>query len=149
MSEMIKTTLKVQYHFEPIKSRHYLNEVFSVFHCHHYTTLYTQLAEDSEFIDRKRILFDVAEENFFKVLKNYFEVNNIKWIEDKIAIAEQYWSFVGMGNLKILGVGEACSITEISHSHIDQGWIKKWGKSKKPINHITRGFFSSVWSLLY
>jgi hypothetical protein len=148
MAEMIKTKLNVKHTFDPIKSRHYLNSVFSVFHCHHYSTLYTQLAEDAEFLDGKRILFDVAEENFYKVLNNYFDDNDIKSVEDKIIIAEQYWAFVGMGKLKIMGVGEACGLAEMTNSHVDEGWIKKWGKNKKPINHITRGFLAAVWSLL-
>lgn len=148
MSEVIKTSLKVKHTFDPIRDRHYLNNVMSVFHCHHYTTLYTQLAEDADFIDGKKILFDVAEENFYKVLKAYYEENCIKNIEDQIKIAEDYWAFVGMGNVKITAFGNAIGFAEMSHSHLDSGWIKKWGKSTKPINHITRGFLAAVWSLV-
>jgi predicted hydrocarbon binding protein len=148
MSEMIKTTLKVKHTFDPIRNRHYLNNVTSVFHCHHYSTLYTQLAEDADFIDGKKILFDVSEENFYKVLKEYYQQNDIKEIEDQIKIAEDYWAFVGMGNLKITALGDAVGFAEMKYSHLDSGWIKKWGNSSKPVNHVTRGFLAAVWSLI-
>ena len=148
MSKLIKMDFKVKHTFDPIKCRHYLNEELSVMHCHHYSTLYTQLAEDAELFDGRKILFDVSEENFFNVLKKYFTKNNISDLNDMVTIAEQYWSFVGMGKVKITSLGVSCGGAELTSSHVDEGWLKKWGKHKSPINHITRGFLAAVWSLL-
>lgn len=148
MSKLINVNLKVKHTFDPIRFRHYLNGDLSVMHCHHYSTLYTQLAEDADFFNGKKILFDVSEETFYRVLLKYFEKNGISELEDMITIAEQYWAFVGMGKLKITSCGISCGSAELLESHIDNGWLKKWGKHKTPINHITRGFLAALWSIL-
>ena len=47
MAEFKKITLELDHKFSPKESRHFINGTQSVFHCHHYTALYTQLAMDA------------------------------------------------------------------------------------------------------
>ena len=42
-----KVEFEIDHRFDPVKNRHYLNGFCSVLHCHHYATLYTQLADDA------------------------------------------------------------------------------------------------------
>jgi predicted hydrocarbon binding protein len=51
-----------------------------------------------------------------------------------------------MGALKVVSAGPDYGEVELSSSHLDQGWIKKWGKCDKPVNHIVRGFIASLFA---
>ena len=73
MAEFSKTVLKIDHKFDPISKRHYLNDIQSVYHCHHYTSLYTQLAIDAK---ETELLALSAEESFFEVLSTYYKKNN-------------------------------------------------------------------------
>lgn len=137
--------LKVKARFEPDQCRQYLNDELSVFHCHHYATLYTQLADDAKLFDGARHLRDSSSEAMLPPLKKYCAKNAITSIEDKISIAEQYYSYVGLGKLKI--DMNARSVT-MTNSHVDEGWIKKWGKRNEPVNFIGQGFIAAAFALI-
>jgi hypothetical protein len=32
---------------------------------------------------------------------------------------------------------------------VDEGWLKKWGKADKPVNHIGTGFVTALFSAIY
>jgi hypothetical protein len=51
-----KTEFEIDHKFDPIRNRHYMNGVCTVLHCHHYATLYTQLADDAEQFAGVRLL---------------------------------------------------------------------------------------------
>jgi len=144
---LLKTTnLELEHRFDPKSSRHYLNGHLSVLHCHHYTTLYTQLALDAKETD---LLSGVAEETFYKLLKDYYNKHNIINLEDKIDIACQYYSAVGLGKMEVGFLGEDSGEVILSISHVDQGWIKKWGNYDAPVNYITCGYISGMFSAIF
>jgi hypothetical protein len=35
---------------------------------------------------------------------------------------------------------------KLLHSHIDEGWIKKWGKHNKAINHFSCGYAAAMFA---
>lgn len=144
-----KTEIIIDHKFDPKTCRHYLNGQLSVLHCHHYATLYTQLAEDCGLLDGKKLIAEVAEETFFDVLSSYFKEYQITSIEDRITIAEQYFAISGMGELKVVCAGPDSGEVDLLHSHLDSGWIKKWGKRDKPINFITCGYISGMFSAIF
>ncbi len=142
------TEFEIDHQFDPVGNRHYLNGVCSVLHCHHYATLYTQLALDATDFEGIRHLVETAEDVFYGVLDRYFSENGIGEVEKKVDLAQQYWQAVGMGLIKFTGVGKYEVIAEMEYSHIDEGWLKKWGGSDKPVNYITAGYIAAVAALL-
>ena len=148
MAIFTKTELELDHYFDPKSTKHYLNGELAVLHCHHYASLYTQLADDVEFVDGKALLADVSEDCFYKVLNNYYKSKDITTLADKISIAEQYYASTGLGQMNVLCMGDESAEVELKHSHLDEGWIKKWGKRDKPVNFITQGYIAAVMSLL-
>ncbi len=143
-----KTELELDHKFDPVKNRHYLNGVCTVLHCHHYATLYTQLADVATDFNGKELLNNAAEDTFYEVLNNYFSQKQIETTEDKITIAEQYWQAVGMGLIRFTGIGKYAATAEMDYSHVDEGWLKKWGSRDRPVNFITAGFVAAVAALV-
>lgn len=135
--------------FDADRSRHTLDGETYVLHCHHYATLYTQLAEDCGMVDGKRMLAEVAEDTAFEILSAYFDSRSLTTLTDRFAVAEQYYAFTGMGRMKVLQAGTDSGVVELDHSHIDEGWIKKWGRTAKPVNHFTRGFIAGMFAAVF
>ncbi len=146
MAETKKLEIVLDQKFEPRTCRHYLNGAPHVLHCHHFATLYTQLAEDCGMLDGKKLLAEVAEDSFRKVLSDYYDVHDIMSLEDRIAIAEQYYAITGLGKMKVLFIGPDSGEVELEHSHLDEGWINKWGKRDKPANYITCGYIAGTFA---
>ncbi len=144
-----KTEIILDHRFDPKTCRHYLNDQVSVLHCHHYATLYTQLADDCGFIDAKKLLAEVAEDIFFDTLSSYYKKYKIDSVEDRIAIAVQYYALSGLGEMEVIYAGIDSGEVELAHSHLDAGWIKKWGNREKPVNFITCGYISGMFSAIF
>lgn len=144
-----KTELAIKHTFDPKSCRHMLNGMVYVLHCHHYASLYTQLADDCSLLDGKKLLKEVAEDTFFDVLTSYYKENGITDLTDRISIAEQYYSATGLGKMRVTFAGEESGEVELLHSHVDEGWIKKWGKKDTPINFITCGYIAGMFSAIF
>jgi len=135
--------------FDPRSCRHLVDGEPYVMHCHHYAALYTQLAEDCGMLDGKKLLAEVAEDTFYKVLSGYFRKHDIGSVSDRLAAGEEYYRIAGMGILKVLSAGPDYGEVELPSSHLDQGWIKKWGKHNRPVNHLTRGYIASLFAAAF
>lgn len=149
MAIMKKTELVLEKRFDPKTCRHTLNGQEVVLHCHHYATLYLQLAEDCGMLDGKKLMHESAEDAFLDVLNSYNDQNCIDKLEDRISIAEQYFAACGLGKLKVLCAGPDSGEVVLEHSHVDEGWIKKWGKRKKAINFIASGYIAALFSATF
>ncbi len=143
MAVFKKTILELDHRFDAKSNRHYLNGHLSVLHCHHFATLYTQLAMDAKETD---LLAKVAEETFYDVLSGYFKKHNLTSVEDRIEIGCQYYSAVGMGKMEVKFLGDDSGEVVLPNTHVDEGWIKKWGKYDAPVNYITAGYISALFS---
>lgn len=146
MSRVLKQEFIIERFFDANNKRHYLNGELSVLHCHHYAVLYTQLALDAK---ETKIISEVAEETFYKVITEYFQKHQINKLEDRIAIASEYYSVSGLGQLIVKFAGLDSGIVEVPVSHIDAGWRRKWGDYDKPVNYITAGFISAMFSAIF
>lgn len=146
MANFKKIQLELDHKFDQKTGRHYINGTQIVFHCHHFTTLYTQLAIDS---GRTDLLAEVAEENFLAILKDYYKQHNIENFDDKIEIACQYYSAIGLGTLEVCSIGKYSGEIKSANSHIELGWIKKWSKFDKPVNYIGCGYVSAMFSAVF
>jgi predicted hydrocarbon binding protein len=143
-----KLDFEIDHYFDPARKRHYLNGVNSVLHCHHFATLYTQLAMDATDFNGVEHLVAAAEDSFFEVLDSYFRGKGIERVPDRLEVAQQYWQTVGMGLIRFTGVGPMEVAAEMEYSHLDEGWLKKWGGHDKPVNYFTAGFVAAVASLV-
>jgi len=55
---------------------------------------------------------------------------------DKAAVAEQYFGLSGLEKLELDVDGTGCGKAKMSHSHVDEGWTKKWKKEDREVNYI-------------
>ena len=140
-------TFKINHFFNSKNNRHFLNGMCAVLHCHHYATLTTQLAMDAKHFNGENKLYETAEECFHRALNRYFQEHAVREANDKIAVAKDYWRIIGMG-LVDFSYRNSVLAAKMDYSHIDEGWLKKWGKSDKPVNIITSGFIAAVASLV-
>lgn len=145
MAQFKKVQLELDHKFDPRSSRHFINGFQTVFHCHHYTTLYTQLALDA---GETMLLQNVSEESFYNVLNDYYQKHQLTTIVDKIEIAVQYYSALGLGNIEVVFLGNDSAEIKSASSHVELGWIKKWGKYDKSVNYIGCGFVAAMCSAI-
>lgn len=149
MAQFKKNELVLEHVFDTVSNRHFINGMVSVLHCHHFTALYSQLADDCTLLDGKALLAQCAEDTFYEVLVNYFKANKIETLVERVSIAEQYYAAVGLGKLQVTAAGLDSGNVRLEHSHIDEGWIKKWGKREAPVNFITKGYIAAVFSAIF
>lgn len=130
-------------YFDFEAKKFYLNDEPIVLHCHFYSTLLTQLAKDTIKFNGPEIMACASEEIFFSIFDKYFKKHNIMPTEDRISIIEQYYSYVGLGLMKI----DIDNYTvELIHSHLDEAWLKKWPTPEMPLNFITQGIIAAAFS---
>jgi len=135
--------------FDPRRCRHLLDGRTSVLHCHHYSTLYTQLADDCTMLDARGLLARVAAETFFGILSSLLRKHALETPAERLAAAERYYAFAGLGKLKILSAGPETGEAELERSHVDEGWIRKWGRRDSPVNFITQGFLAAAFAAAF
>ncbi len=140
--------LKTKFTFNKKTYRHAMNGHESVLHCHHYMSLTTKLAEDFKDIGGVRILRESAEDSVRPLLDSYFEENAISSPEKRLELGAEYYAVMGMGLMRISGDGKSGKAI-LEHSHVDEGWVKKWGKSEQFVNHFSCGFVAAVFSAAF
>jgi hypothetical protein len=141
-------SLKLDFSLDNETFRHYLNGHAVVMHSHHYIALITKLAEDLRDIGGPQMLKDVVEESMWTVLNDYVQKNGQSTPLQKCNVGREYYSVYGLGKMKVAGTesgGEVCLI----RSHVDEGWIKKWGHHTKPINHFTCGYIAAIFAVAF
>jgi len=142
--------LKLTHRFDAESCRHYIGDQVSVLHCHHYATLFTQLAIDAkDLVDGTKILMEVTEDVVYDVLSKYFAQNGIGAIAERLEIGQQLFSFYGLGKLAIVSPASDGGTVEMSAAHVDEGWMKKWGKAAGPVNFIGAGFVAGFFAAAY
>ncbi len=134
--------------FDNQRMRHYLDGELVVMHCHHYSSLFTQLASDAAGFNGPTLLTEASAESMWPMLKSYYQKHSITEIPERIAIAEQFFSFIGLGDVEFT-FGENSGWATMKHSHVDEGWLKKWGQNEKPINFIGRGYLQAAWAAIF
>jgi hypothetical protein len=140
--------LKMKFTFDDKTYRHAMNGHESVLHCHHYMSLTTKLAEDFNDIGGVRILRETAEDSIRPLLDSYFSENGVTSPDERLKLGAEYYAVMGMGLMDVTGNDKSGKVV-LKHSHVDEGWIKKWGKSKTSINHFTCGFVAAVFGAAF
>ncbi len=143
-----QTRLLMKETFEPTRCRHYVNGRMTVLHCHHYASLYTQLADDATLFDGKGILRSTSERTFHRQLLEYARDRQVERAEERAALCERYWAWCGMGELRLGVWSEVGGRVKMPRSHVDEGWIRKFGKRAAPVNFITQGYLAAAWAFI-
>lgn len=142
--------LKLTYAFDSSKHRHYLNEEHIVLHCHHYATLVTQLALDAEeLVGGTGILKKTSEESFIKFLSDYFSKNEVSDPGERLNVGCRMFSELGLGTIEVSSADESGGEVIMRHSHVDEGWVKKWGTNDTAVNFIGSGFVGAMFAAAY
>jgi predicted hydrocarbon binding protein len=146
MTQMMTHEVVYDHVFDPETKRHYLNGTLTVLHCHHYLTLYTQLAIDA---GETALLQESARESFKKMLARYFDMHlEGAPLDEKLDTACEYYSLLGLGKMKPVFIGDDSGEVELTASHTDSGWMKKWGEYDKPVNYVTAGYIEAMFEVL-
>ena len=141
-------TLDVNFTFDEKSYRHYLNGFCTVLHCHHYLGLTTRLAEDFDDVGGTRILAESAEDSLRPLLDDYIRQHAIRTLEERLAVGADFYPVMGMGRMAASLSGNGGTVT-LTRSHVDAGWLKKWGTHTKPVNHFTRGYIAAMYSAAF
>jgi hypothetical protein len=129
-------------------NRQYLNGHPVVMHSHHYLALITKMAGELEDIDGTGILRDVVEETMRAVFDDYIRKNGLTSAQDKCNVGREYFSVFGLGKMVITGDEQGGEV-RLVRSHLDEGWIMKWGNTDKPVNHFTCGYVAAMFGAAF
>jgi predicted hydrocarbon binding protein len=140
--------LKIDHTFDENTYRHSINGHTFVLHCHHYLSLTTRVAEEFADIGGAEVLREVAEDSILPLLEDYLRQNQVSAPGDRLEVGSRYYSFMGLGRMEVAGDASGGEV-RLRHSHVDEGWQKKWGKHDKPINHFTCGFVAAVFAAAF
>jgi hypothetical protein len=140
--------LAIKHTFDENTFRHSINGHGFVLHCHHYMSLTTKLAEDFADLGAVRVLAEVAEDTIRPVLESYVKEHGVAAPADRLQVGAEYYSFMGLGTMSASG-GPTGGEVKLAHSHVDEGWVQKWGKHDKPVNHFTRGFVAAMFAVAF
>ena len=149
MTSYRKTELELNKAFDPQSCRHIMEGNTVVLHCHHYATLYTQLAMDCGMLDAKALMAECSEDTWEEFLREYFRSRGVSSVRERIALAEQSYAAAGLGRMRVTCASPESGEVTLDHSHLDEGWIKKWGHYKSPVNFIGAGYISALFSAVF
>lgn len=149
MTKYKKTELVLNKEFDAKSCRHKIDGNTVVLHCHHFATLYTQLAMDCSMLDAKVLLAECSEDVWAEFLSGYYCAHGISSTAERIALAEQTYAASGLGKMRVACAGPESGEVTIEHSHVDEGWINKWGKNDTPVNFIGAGFIAALFAAVF
>ncbi len=120
--------------FLPERNAYIAQEEPCIFHCHHYNTYLQAVIEDaSSYLDVYPVLKDSAAEVAYHQFINFFNSNTELSIEDKLRSIEEYFSFVGFGQLDLSNVNGEGGLAKSMNDHYGVGWKLKFGQRNKEL----------------
>jgi hypothetical protein len=141
-------SLEINHTFDEDTYRHAINGHNFVLHCHHYMALTSKLAEDFDDIGAGQVLREATEDTIRPVLDSYFAQHGITSPEERLAIGAEYYAFMGLGSMDVSGSEDVGEVT-LKHSHVDEGWVKKWGQHDQPVNHVGCGYVAAMFAAAF
>jgi predicted hydrocarbon binding protein len=138
----------MEHTFDKSTYRHNYNGHTMVMHCHHYMCLLTRLAMEHAEANATDILTCSAEDSIRPVLEECAQRQGATTPQEVLTIGKELYHFMGMGLMSLSGT-EGGGEASLVRSHLDQGWIKKWGKATIPVNFFTRGFVAATFSAAF
>ncbi len=145
----MSSSTKFNQRYDTTSKLMYVNDISSVMHCHHYTTNFIKVALDFEDLSGIENMINAAEDAFFLAFKKYFISEHVVSTIDRIKICTDLYAYTGMGVMNIVNCKGDSGDIELLHSHVDEGWLKKFGKIDRPINFITQGYIKAMFSTVF
>ena len=87
--------------------------------------------------------------NVWPELEACYRANGITKLAERIALAEQAFAAAGLGRMRVTCAGSESGEVTLESSHLDSGWLKKWGQSNSPVNFIASGFISALFAAAF
>ena len=56
---------------------------------------------------------------------------------------------MGLGKMEVVFAGDFSGEVKLLESHLDKGWIKKWGTYDRPVNFISAGFIAGMFAACF
>ncbi len=140
--------MELAFSFDDKTYRHFLNGHATVLHCHHYMSLTTKLAMDFASNDGPRILRESAEDSVRPMFDSYIKQHTITDPAARLQIGCEYYSAMGLGKMTASGEAKGGEV-RLPHSHVDEGWVKKFGVSPAPVNHFTAGYAAALFAAAF
>lgn len=137
--------LNIDFTFDDKTYRHYMNGFASVMHCHHYLCLTSKMALDFGDLNAAQILNEVTEDTMRPLFDEYINTNGIAETKDKLLVGMEYYSAMGLGKMKA-SIDSNGGEIQLMRSHVDQGWLKKWGKHPEHVNFFTCGYIAAMFA---
>jgi hypothetical protein len=135
--------------FDPIRKLQYINSDPSVMHCHHYSAIFTKLALELKDSGGTKYLTEAMEEASYIALRKVFITEALESTAERRSFVEQYYRLTGLGDLSIRDCSAAGGSITLRRSHMDEGWVKKYGKSSTPVNFVTVGFLAGAFAAIF
>lgn len=140
--------MQVDFTFDDGTFRHYMNGHPSVLHCHHYMALTTRVATKFRSLGADRILAESTEDSMRVLLDDYVRKHSLPVGLERLRMAAEYYAVMGLGRLQLEGDASGGTVT-LQRSHVDEGWVKKFGPCDHPINHVTRGYAAAAFACAF
>lgn len=140
--------LKVDFTFDQNTYRHFMDGVPSVLHCHHYMTLTEKTAIAFDGFGGTQILAEAAEDSIRPLLDASIQKNGVADPNARLELASEYYGVMGMGLMHISGTAMGGNVV-LTRSHLDQGWVKKFGPATHPVNHFTCGYLAAAFGAAF
>ncbi|MBF0530586.1 MAG: hypothetical protein HQK55_15225 [Deltaproteobacteria bacterium] len=139
---------KFDHTFDDKTYHQYIDGFESVMHCHHYLTLTIQLAEEMAAYGGTRILAESVEDSIRPLLDAYVQEHNLPAGEERLKMGAEYYCFMGMGLMEAKGNAQDGEVI-LTRSHVDQGWITKFGPVDRSLNYFTCGYIAAMFGCAF
>lgn len=139
-------SLNIDFDFDDGTYRHRMNGIMSVLHCHHYLCLTTRMAIQLKSVGGIDILKSTTEDTIYPLLEQYVTDYSIKDTKDRLKVGVEYYSLMGMGKMEA-SLNYTGGSVKLMRSHIDQGWLKKWGRTSGNVNYFTCGYIAAMYAV--
>jgi predicted hydrocarbon binding protein len=108
-----------------------------VLHSQHYNSALVRSLLETDRVDARGIVENAAAELAFASLRDAER-------GPSHAAAVELFRESGLGSLDLTGLGPEGGEVVVSHSHFADGWVERYGKSRKPVCAVPAGFIAGA-----
>ncbi len=140
--------LDVQVSFDQKTFQRYLNGFKAVGHAHHYLALLIQMAEKYKEYGGIQIMVESTEDALRPVFDDYVQKHDVGEGADRLKMAAEFYDLMGMGQMQFSGDAAGGEVV-LTRSHVDEGWIRKYGPADRPLNYWSCGYIAAMFGCAF
>jgi hypothetical protein len=137
-----------QRHYDKDACKHFIEDVHFVFHCHHYNSLVHRALCKTPYLEGKKLLLEVAAEEFFFILQKICNNKRIKGTAT-LNVAEELYRYIGFGEIELTNLSATGGTAQSPSSHLATGYLYKWGKQVAPVDDFGLAFAVAAWAVAF